>query len=104
MWLGRLWSCDLGGADGPFPQVAYRGRGRPCHRIGHGETARGDGGGEVSGKSIRAGIRSGKALGRQRRVRFYCADERKIVEGSGEVGPCCVERWELQFSSAWAFV
>src|SRR5439155_159269 len=31
MWLGRLWSCDLGGQECPFPQVTYRGRGRPRH-------------------------------------------------------------------------
>src|SRR6266699_29056 len=87
----------------PAEGLFSRARG-PRHTIGHGEAARGDGGGEVSGKGIRAGIRSGKAVGRQRCVRFYCADERRTVEGSGEVGPCCVERWELQVSSARALI
>src|SRR5437667_11856708 len=87
----------------PAEGLFSRARG-PRHTIGHWEAARGDGGGEVSGKGVRAGIRSGKAVGRQRCVRFYCANGRKIVEGSGEVGACCMERWELQFSSAWALV
>src|SRR5438270_7436206 len=72
--------------------LGERGRGRARHRVGHGEAARGDGGGEVSGKGIRAGIRSVEDVGRQRCIRFYCADGRKTMEGSGEVRPCCVER------------
>src|SRR5437870_13820585 len=31
MWLGRLWSCDLGGQECPDPHVTFRGRGRPRH-------------------------------------------------------------------------
>src|SRR5436309_4807049 len=55
-------------------------------------------------KASELGFGGGKAVGRQRCVRFYCADERQTVEGSGEVGPCCVERWELQFSSTRALI
>jgi hypothetical protein len=34
----------------------------------------------------------------------YRPYESFLVEGSGEVGPRCGERWELQFSSKWTLV